>query len=152
MTPFISEIVGTALLLLLGGGVVANVLLNKTFGNNSGWLVITIGWALAVYVAVVVSGPYSGAHINPAVSIGLSIAGKFSWKSLPSYMVAQMIGSMLGSFFVWFFYKKHFEATENAENKKAVFCTAPAIRDKFYNLMSESALKQATTTFKCDLC
>ena len=137
MTPFISEIVGTALLLLLGGGVVANVLLNKTFGNNSGWLVITIGWALAVYVAVVVSGPYSGAHINPAVSIGLSIAGKFSWKSLPSYIVAQMIGSMLGSFFVWFFYKKHFEATENAENKKAVFCTAPAIRDKFYNLMSE---------------
>ena len=137
MTPFISEIVGTALLLLLGGGVVANVLLNKTIGNNSGWLVITIGWALAVYVAVVVTGPYSGAHINPAVSIGLSIAGKFSWKSLPSYIVAQMIGSMLGSFFVWFFYKIHFEATENAETKKAVFCTAPAIRNKFYNLMSE---------------
>lgn len=137
MTPFISEIIGTAILLLLGGGVVANVVLNKTIGNNSGWLVITLGWALAVYVAVVVAGPYSGAHINPAVSIGLSIAGKFSWKSLPLYILAQMIGSMLGSFFVWLFYKKHFDATEDSKSKKAVFCTTPAIRNKFYNLMSE---------------
>ena len=80
MTPFIAEIIGTTLLILLGGGVVANVVLNKTIGNNSGWIVITAGWALAVYVAVVVAGPYSGAHINPAVSIGLAIAGKFRWE------------------------------------------------------------------------
>jgi len=137
MTPFISEIIGTALLLLLGGGVVANVELNKTIGNNSGWLVITIGWALAVYVAVVVAGPYSGAHINPAVSIGLSIAGKFPWKSVPSYILAQMIGAMIGSFTVWLFYKKHFDATKNVESIKAVFCTTPAIRHTYYNLISE---------------
>lgn len=96
MTPFIAEIIGTTLLILLGGGVVANVVLNKTIGNNSGWIVITAGWALAVYVAVVVAGPYSGAHINPAVSIGLAIAGKFRWESVPSYIFAQMIGAKIG--------------------------------------------------------
>ena len=95
MTPFIAEIIGTTLLILLGGGVVANVVLNKTIGNNSGWIVITAGWALAVYVAVVVAGAYSGAHINPAVSIGLDIAGKFRWESVPSYIFAQVIGAML---------------------------------------------------------
>lgn len=137
MTPFIAEIIGTALLLLLGGGVVANVELKKTIGNNSGWLVITTGWALAVYVAVVVTESYSGAHINPAVSIGLAIAGEFPWKSVPSYILAQMIGAMIGSFAVWLVYKKHFDATKDVESKKAVFCTAPAIRNTFYNLISE---------------
>ena len=137
MTPFISEIIGTALLLLLGGGVVANVELKKTIGNNSGWLVITTGWALAVYVAVVVTESYSGAHINPAVSIGLAIAGEFPWKSVPSYILAQMIGAMIGAFAVWLVYKKHFDATKDVESKKAVFCTAPAIRNTFYNLISE---------------
>ena len=137
MTPFISEIIGTALLLLLGGGVVANVELKKTIGNNSGWLVITTGWALAVYVAVVVTESYSGAHINPAVSIGLAIAGEFPWKSVPSYILAQMIGAMIGAFTVWLVYKKHFDATKDVESKKAVFCTAPAIRNTFYNLISE---------------
>ena len=97
MTPFIAEIIGTALLILFGGGVVANVVLNKTFGNNSGWIVITTGWALAVYVAVVVAGPYSGAHINPAVSIGLAVAGKFPWELVPYYILAQMIGAMIGA-------------------------------------------------------
>lgn len=138
MTPFIAEIIGTALLILLGGGVVANVVLDKTKGNNSGWIVITTGWALAVYVAVVVAGPYSGAHINPAVSIGLAIAGKFPWESVPSYILAQMIGAMLGSFTVWLMYKDHFEATEDGETKKAVFCNAPAIRNTFSNLFSEA--------------
>lgn len=137
MTPFIAEIIGTALLILLGGGVVANVVLNKTIGNNSGWIVITAGWALAVYVAVVVAGPYSGAHINPAVSIGLAIAGKFPWDAVPSYVLAQMIGAMLGSSTVWLVYKNHFDATEEADSKKAVFCTAPAIRNTFSNLVSE---------------
>ena len=138
MTPFVAEIIGTALLILLGGGVVANVVLNKTIGNNSGWIVITTGWALAVYVAVVVAGPYSGAHINPAVSISLAIAGKFPWESVPLYVVAQMIGAMLGAFMVWLMYKNHFDATDDGDSKKAVFCTAPAIRNTFSNFISEA--------------
>ena len=138
MTPFISEIIGTAILILLGGGVVANVVLNKTIGNNGGWIVITTGWALAVYVAVVIAGPSSGAHINPAVSIGLAIAGKFSWGDVPLYILAQMIGAMIGASTVYLFYKNHFDATEVAESKKAVFCTAPAIRHTFSNFFSEA--------------
>ena len=138
MTPFISEIIGTAILILLGGGVVANVVLNKTIGNNSGWIVITTGWALAVYVAVVIAGPYSGAHINPAVSISLAVAGKFPWSDVPLYVLGQMIGAMIGSSAVWVFYKNHFDATEDADSKKAVFCTAPAIRHTFSNFFSEA--------------
>lgn len=138
MTPFISEIIGTALLILLGGGVVANVVLNKTIGHNSGWIVITTGWALAVYVGVVVASPYSGAHLNPAVSIGLAVAAKFPWKDVTSYILAQMIGAMIGSGMVWVAYRKHFEATENGDSKKAVFCTAPAIRNMFSNIFSEA--------------
>ncbi|MFH4966184.1 MIP/aquaporin family protein [Gaetbulibacter sp. M235] len=137
MTPFIAEIIGTALLILLGGGVVANVVLNKTYGNNSGWIVITTGWALAVYVAVVVTGPYSGAHINPAVSIGLAIAGKFSWNLVPTYILGQMIGAMIGASLVWLFYKDHFGDTDDADSKRAIFCTAPAIKNLFSNLFSE---------------
>jgi glycerol uptake facilitator protein len=137
MTPFIAEIIGTALLTLLGGGVVANVVLNKTLGNNSGWIVTTTGWALAVYVAVVVVGPYSGAHINPAVSIGLAIAGKFPWESVPAYILAQMIGAMLGSLIVWLMYKDYFDITKDSGSKKSVFCTAPAIRNLLSNLFSE---------------
>lgn len=138
MTPFISELIGTAILILLGGGVVANVVLNKTIGNNSGWIVITTGWALAVYVAVVIAGPYSGAHINPAVSISLAVAGKFPWNDLPLYILAQLLGAMLGAILVWLFYKSHFDATEDGNAKKAVFCTAPAIRNKASNFFSEA--------------
>ncbi|MBT6881171.1 MAG: aquaporin family protein [Flavobacterium sp.] len=137
MTPFIAEIIGTALLIILGGGVVANVELNKTIGNNSGWIVVTTGWALAVYVAVVVTAPYSGAHVNPAVSIGLAIAGEFAWSQVPSYILAQMLGAMLGASIVWLVYKNHFDATKDGATKKAVFCTAPAIRNKFFNLIGE---------------
>ncbi len=137
MTPFIAEIIGTALLILLGGGVVANVVLNKTYGNNGGWIVITTGWALAVYVAVVVTGPYSGAHINPAVSIALAIAGKFSWNLVPLYILGQMIGAMLGASFVWLIYRNHFDETDDADSKRAIFCTAPAIKNLFSNLFSE---------------
>lgn len=138
MTPFIAEIIGTAILILLGGGVVANVVLNKTIGNNSGWIVITTGWALAVYVAVVVAGPYSGAHINPAVSISLAVAGKFPWIDVPLYVLGQMIGAMIGATLVWLTYKSHFDVTENADSKKAIFCTAPAIRNTFTNFFSEA--------------
>ena len=138
MTPFIAEIIGTAILILLGGGVVANVVLNKTIGNNSGWIVITTGWALAVYVAVVIAGPYSGAHINPAVSISLAVAGKFPWTDVPIYILAQMIGAMIGASTVWLVYKNHFDATDDGDSKKAVFCTAPAIRHTFSNFFSEA--------------
>ena len=137
MTPFIAEIIGTALLILLGCGVNANVLLNQTTGKNSGWVVITTGWALAVYVAVVATEAYSGAHINPAVSFGLAIAGKFPWESVPVYILAQMIGAMIGAFLVWLVYQKHFEKTKDVQSKKAVFCTSPAISNVVYNLISE---------------
>lgn len=138
MTPFIAEIIGTAILILLGGGVVANVVLNKTIGNNSGWIVITTGWALAVYVAVIIAGPYSGAHINPAVTVALAVAGKFPWSDVPLYVLAQMIGAMIGSTTVWLTYKNHFDETEDAASKKAVFCTSPAIRNTFSNFFSEA--------------
>ena len=138
MAPFIAEIIGTAILMLLGCGVVANVVLNKTAGNNGGWIVITTGWALAVYVAVVVAGPHSGAHLNPAVSVGLAVAGKFEWASVPAYIIAQMIGAMIGSTIVWLMYKDHFGVTEDADAKKAVFCTAPAIRNTSTNFLSEA--------------
>ncbi|PID68876.1 MAG: aquaporin [Flavobacteriales bacterium] len=138
MTPFIAEIVGTTILILLGCGVVANIALNKTYGNSGGWILITTGWALAVYVAVVVAGPYSGAHINPAVSIGLAAAGRFPWAEVPMYILAQMLGAMLGALLTWILYRHHFLITEDADTKRAVFCTAPAIRSTGANFFSET--------------
>jgi len=137
MSPFIAEIIGTFLLILLGGGVVANVVLEKTKSNDQGWMVITTAWGLAVYVGVVVSAPYSGAHLNPAVSIGLAVAGKFEWAMIPTYVLAQFIGAMLGALTVWLFYRDHFDATENKDLKRVIFCTAPAIRNTASNLFSE---------------
>lgn len=137
MTAFTAEIIGTFLLILLGGGVVANVVLEKTKSNDAGWMVITTAWGLAVFVGVVVAGPYSGAHLNPAVSIGLAVAGKFDWALVPSYIFAQFIGAMLGSFIVWLLYKDHFDITKDGEAKRAIFCTAPAIRNPFSNILSE---------------
>ncbi|GAA4279821.1 MIP/aquaporin family protein [Gaetbulibacter aestuarii] len=138
MTPFVSEIIGTFLLMLLGSGVNANVVLNKAYAQNSGWIVITTGWALAVYVAVVVAGPYSGAHINPAVTVGLAVAGAFPWADVPMFILAQMLGAMLGSGLVWLMYRHHFEETVDAAAKKAVFCTSPAIRNFPSNFLSET--------------
>ncbi len=137
MTAFTGEFVGTAILLVLGDGVVANVLLNKTNGFNSGWIVITTGWAMAVFTGVFVSASASGAHLNPAVTIGLACLGKFSWSLVPQYIAAQMLGAMTGAFLVWVAYKQHFDATENAAAKLAVFCTGPAIRNQLYNFASE---------------
>ncbi|WP_350293075.1 MIP/aquaporin family protein [uncultured Croceitalea sp.] len=137
MTPFIAEIIGTFLLILLGCGVNANVSLAKTYGSSSGWIVIATGWAIAVYVGVVVSAPYSGAHLNPAVSVGLAAAGKFSWGDVPLYIFAQFIGAMLGAFFVWLTHKDHFNATEDGSAKRGVFCNAPAIPNTPLNLLNE---------------
>ncbi|MBS9463976.1 aquaporin family protein [Flagellimonas sp. 389] len=137
MTPFIAEIMGTFLLILLGCGVNANVSLKKTYGSDSGWIVITTGWAFAVYTGVVVAGPYSGAHLNPAVTIGLAIAGEFSIYDVPNYILAQFIGAMLGAFFVWLMNKDHFDATEDGNSKRGVFCNAPAIPNVFLNMLTE---------------
>lgn len=137
MTPFIGEIIGTALLVLLGNGVVANVVLKSTKGSNSGWIVITFGWGMAVFVGVFSVANASGAHINPAVTIGLAAAGKFAWSKVPAYILAQMLGAALGSLLVWVQYKSHFDMTEDRELKLAVFCTAPQIRETFSNFLSE---------------
>lgn len=137
MTPFIAEFIGTMLLLLMGGGVVANVCLNKTKGHGSGWIVITTAWALAVFIGVVVAGPYSGAHLNPAVSIGLAIGGTFPWSEVPVYILAQVLGAAAGALLVWLVYKDHFEATEDPALKLAVFCTTPAIDHPAINFLTE---------------
>ncbi len=137
MTPFVAEIMGTAFLLLLGDGVVANVVLKGTKGENSGWIVISFGWGMAVFVAVFIVAAYSGAHINPAVTLGLAIAGKFGWGQVPLYLLAQFIGAAIGAFLVWLHYRDHFNATADGDAKLAVFCTGPAIRNTFSNFISE---------------
>ena len=137
MNVFLGEMIGTMLLVLLGDGVVANVLLKRTKGNNAGWIVITAAWAMAVFVGVFIAAPVSKAHLNPAVTIGLATAGQIAWGLVPLYVTAQMIGAMLGAFLVWLHYMPHFAATEDADAKLGVFCTAPAIRDSFNNLIGE---------------
>lgn len=137
MSPFLGEIIGTALLILLGNGVVANVVLQGTKGQNSGWIVITWGWGMAVFVAVFTVAAFSGAHINPAVTVGLAIAGKFEWAQVPAYILAQFIGAFIGAFLVWLVYRPHFAVTEDKALKLAVFCTGPGIRDTVANLISE---------------
>jgi glycerol uptake facilitator protein len=137
MNAFFAEFFGTAMIIVFGGGVVANVLLNKTKGNNSGWIVITFGWAVGVFTGVLVAAPISGAHLNPAVTLALVLAGKFSFSLLPLYWCAQLLGAMFGAFLVWVAYKKHFDATEEADFKLAVFCTSPNIRSYWYNVLTE---------------
>jgi len=137
MNPFLGELIGTALLILLGNGVVANVVLTGTKGNNAGWIVITWGWGMAVFVAVFTVAAFSGAHINPAVSIGLAIAGKFEWAKVPGYIAAQFIGAFIGAFLVWVVYRPHYAKTEDNDLKLATFATGPAIRDTASNLLGE---------------
>ncbi|HYU08127.1 MAG TPA: MIP/aquaporin family protein [Gemmatimonadales bacterium] len=137
MSPFLAELLGTMLLIILGDGVVANVVLNKTKGQSSGWIVITAGWAFGVTVAVYAVGTFSGAHLNPAVTIGLASIGKFAWASVPTYIAAQMLGAMLGATIVWLAYLPHWAATESQASKLVVFCTAPAIRNPVSNLLTE---------------
>ena len=137
MNPYIAEIIGTGLLLLLGSGVVANMLLPKTKGHGGGIMEISTAWALAVYVGVVVAGPYSGAHLNPAVTIGLAVAGKFDWNLVPGYIGAEILGAMIGVGIAWLFYKDHYEATDDPGLKAAPFATSPAIRNLPLNFFSE---------------
>ena len=137
MNVFTAEIIGTFLLIVLGDGVVANVVLTKTKGNSGGWIVITFGWAIAVFTGVFVAGKVSGAHLNPAVSVALAYLGEIKLDALPLYLGGQMIGAMLGAFVVWICYKQHFDVTNDAASKLAVFCTGPAIRNSFLNLFTE---------------
>ncbi len=138
MNAFFAEFFGTAIILVFGGGVVANVLLDKTKGNNSGWIVITFGWAVGVFTGVLIAAPYSGAHLNPAVTLALVLAKKFSANLMPMYITAQLLGAMFGALLVWLAYKKHFDATADADSKLAVFVTSPNIRSYWYNIITEA--------------
>lgn len=137
MNVFTGELIGTFLLILLGNGVVANVVLNKTKGHNSGWIVITFGWAIAVFVAVFVASKASGAHLNPAVTLALALVDKAPLENVPYYLAGQMLGAMLASLVVWVMHYQHFNETENTDSKRAVFCTSPAIRQPIFNLIGE---------------
>ncbi|MFD3155520.1 MIP/aquaporin family protein [Haloimpatiens sp. FM7330] len=137
MSPYLAEFLGTMLLILLGDGVVANVNLKKTGGNNSGLIVIATGWAFAVGIPVYIFGTASGAHFNPAVTIGLASIGKFAWSQVPGYIVSQMAGGFVGAVLVWLHYKPHFDVTEDKAIKRGVFCTAPSIPNTPFNFISE---------------
>jgi glycerol uptake facilitator len=137
MQSLLAELIGTMLLVLLGDGVVANVVLNKSKGNNSGWIVITAGWGIAVAMAVYAVGRISGAHLNPAVTIALATIGSFPWAQVPGFIAAQMLGAILGAALVWLMYLPHWAATPDKGSKLAVFCTAPAIRSTGANMIGE---------------
>ena len=137
MNNFLFELIGTAFLILLGDGVVANVLLHKTNGHNSGWIVITLGWAMAVFVGVYVSAAQSGAHLNPAITLALATVGKFDWALVPVQIAGQFCGAMIGALLVWIAYKQHFDETPDVDVKLAVFCNGPAIPSIPFNLATE---------------
>lgn len=137
MSPFVAELTGTALLIILGDGVVANVILHRTKGYNGGLIAITFGWAIAVFVGVYATATASGAHLNPAVTIALAAIGKFKWALVPTYIAAQLLGAMLGALIVWITYRQHFDATDDAATKLGVFCTSPSINKPVDNILSE---------------
>ena len=137
-TKCLFEFIGTAVLILLGDGVVASNILKGSKGYNGGWVVITMAWGFAVMCGVFIAGPYSGAHLNPAVSIGLALAGAFPWAYVPGYIVAQLLGGFVGAVFVYLFYKDHYDATEDPDTKLATFCTMPAIMNKPRNFFCET--------------
>lgn len=137
MNSFVAELVGTMFLVLLGDGVVAAVVLNKSKAENSGWIVITTGWAMAVAVGVYIAGRISGGHINPAVTLGLAAIGKFPWQDVPKYLAAQFLGAFLGSVVVWLAYLAHWSTTMDQSKKLVVFSTEPAIRHLPMNLLTE---------------
>jgi glycerol uptake facilitator protein len=137
MSPFIAELSGTAMILILGNGVVANVILDKTKGNGGGLIAITLGWAMAVFVGVYMTATISGAHLNPAVTLALAMQGKLAWGLVPQYMAAQFSGAMLGSGIVWLMYRNHLDATNDAATCLAVFSTSPAIHNPVQNFLTE---------------
>jgi glycerol uptake facilitator protein len=138
MTPFVAEFLGTAFIIVIGNGVVANVVLPKTKGNNGGLVAIVLGWMIAVFVGVYVTADISGAHLNPAVTFALAAAGKFSWNLVPSYLLAQILGAMAGAFLVWMIYKDHINESESAADQLAIFSTGPSIRRLPQNFITET--------------
>ena len=138
MNVYLAELLGTAILILLGNGVVANVVLDRTKGHDAGWMTICAGWGFAVYVAVLCVGGTSGAHINPAVTLGVALAGQFDWGLVPGYIAAQMVGAFTGAVLVYLFYLKHYEVTGDADSKLATFSTGPNIRHLRLNLFCEA--------------
>lgn len=138
MINYAAEFLGTALLILFGDGVVANVLLARSKGQGSGWIVITFGWGVAVMVAVYTVGRLSGAHLNPAVTLALASIGAFPWSAVPGYVAAQTIGAIVGAALVWLLYLPHWDVTEDANLKLAVFCTGPAVRKPAANFLTET--------------
>ena len=129
MNAYVAEFIGTTLLVFFGNGVVANVVLARTKGNNAGWIVIIAGWGLAVFVGAFCSAPFSGAHLNPAVTVGMAIAGKLETAKIAGYIMAQMLGGITGGALVFLYYREHFKASDDADGKLACFCTAPNIRN-----------------------
>ena len=137
MQTYIAEFVGTAILVLLGDGVVANVVLSRTKGFNSGWIVIATGWGIAVLIAVYCVGHISGAHINPAVTLGLASIGSFPWADVPGYLIAQLLGAFTGAILVYVAYLSHWAATPDPAPKLGVFATGAEIRNPVHNLLTE---------------
>ena len=138
MTPFVAEFLGTAFIIIIGNGVVANVVLPKTKGNNGGLISIVLGWMIAVFVGVYMTADSSGAHLNPAVTFALAAAGKFDWSLVPMYILAQMLGAMLGAFIVWMIYKDHINEAGSAADQLAIFSTGPSIRRLPQNFITET--------------
>lgn len=138
MTPFVAEFIGTTFIIIIGNGVVANVVLPKTKGNNGGLISIVMGWMIAVFVGVYMTADSSGAHLNPAVTFALAAAGKFNWSLVPTYLLAQILGAMLGAFIVWMIYKDHINEADSAADQLAIFSTGPSIRRLPQNFITET--------------
>ncbi|MGI9137924.1 MAG: MIP/aquaporin family protein [Sediminibacterium sp.] len=138
MTPFVAELLGTAFIITIGDGIVANVVLPNTKGNNGGLISIVLGWMIAVFIGVYLTSSISGGHLNPAVTIALASAGKFSWALVPTYILAQLLGAMLGAFIVWMVYKDHFNECKDSAAQLAVFSTGPSIRNVPQNFITET--------------
>jgi len=137
MNVYVAELIGTMLLILLGNGVVAGVLLKESKAENGGWLIITLAWGLAVSMAIYAVDNASGAHLNPAVTLGFAAIGEISWNLVPGYLLAQLVGAFIGAKLVWVLFLPHWKITEDANLKMACFCTAPAIRNTWSNIVSE---------------
>lgn len=137
MSIFIGELIGTMLLVLLGNGAVANILLKRSKGELGGWIVVSAGWGFAVSIAVYAVGWASGGHINPAVTVGFALAGKTAWHLTPIYFTGQMLGAMIGALLVWMTYYTHFKISENPMHKLLIFCTQPGIKKPFWNFITE---------------
>lgn len=137
MNPYLAEFIGTLVLILLGDGVCACTSLEKSKGKGAGWVVVTLAWGFAVMCGVFIAGPYSGAHLNPAVTLAMAISGSLAWAMVPGYVIAQLVGGFCGAALVWLFYKDQYDATEDPDTKLGTFCTGPAVRNPLRNFFCE---------------